>query len=308
MRKFVTLAAILLVLVWATATHADQVAQTTPPAPLAVLYSYYTEINLGDYTAAYNHWLNPPMNYQRFAGGFNATTHIVPYFAPFTGTASAGSVRSVLLGYRADRLVESYAGCFNLSYAGASWLITGSNFALLANGSPPTNGAISTELAQGCANNPSPALGTYEQADQLVVNYFDLINRRSYVGAYSLWLAPQAGPQPNGSPATDYRRPFDRFVSGYADTRYAYVYLGDYQFMGAAAGKPYLQGMLPMVLVGDRWDGSFRAFYGCWVIGTFPNGMFIVNGRFYQFMSDTPSGADIMSRINIDCTTLNIPN
>ncbi len=307
MRKLILL--VMFGLLTATTVHAQPAVQTAPATPLAVLYSYYTEINLGDYLTAYNHWVNPPMTYARFSSGFNATTHIVPYFAPFTGTAGAGSVRSVLLGYRADGLVESYAGCFNLSYVGAGWYITGANLTLLANGSPPTNAAISTELAQSCTSNPAPALGTYDAADQLVVNYFDLINRRSYASAYSLWLSPQPGPQPNGSPATDYRRPFDRFVSGYADTRYGYVYFGDYQFMGAAAGKPYLQGMLPMVLVGDRWDGGFRAFYGCWVIGTFTNGALgIVNGRFYQFMSDTPSGTDILSRVNIDCTTLNIPN
>jgi len=310
MRKFLLLFVLTVALIALPApTQADSHARQASPSPLALLYQYYTAINMGDYATAYNLWINPPRSYEQFAGGFAVSTHIVPYFNPLTGTAAAGQVRSVLLAYRADGQVESYAGCFDLGLSGANWRITGSTFRLLTTGSPPSNAAISTLLAQGCSENSLSATTVYDPADQMMVNYFDLINRENYAFAYSLWLSPLPGAQPNGGPPQDYRRPFDRFVAGYNDTAYVYVYPGDYLFMGAAAGKPYLQGVLPLVLVSQQTDGTFRTYNGCYVIGTLPSGgLGVVNGRFYLTSSAEPNASDILSRVNIDCVALNIPN
>src|SRR5690242_5620931 len=128
MRRFVVCLFIMLMSGGVLAERASENTNQQPPSPLAVLYAYYSDINLGDYTAAYNRWVNPPMSYQQFSGGFTTSTHIIPYFAPFVGGAGSGDVRSVLLGYRADGMVESYAGCFNLNNEGAGWTIAGSNF------------------------------------------------------------------------------------------------------------------------------------------------------------------------------------
>jgi hypothetical protein len=289
-------------------------AQVVPPSTQATLYQYYTNINLGNYQAAYAMWQNPPQTLTQFQNGFAQTIRIEPFFNALESSQPAmnsGTVRAVLLGYQATGTVQTYAGCFTLVLSGANWKISGSNFVLVAEGQAPDAATISTLLAQYCNTNPSgtpvstlPA----SEASTALLAYYDLINQKQYQSAYNMWLSPAPGPQPNGSPSQDYRPPLTSFQSGYSTTAYIYAYLGPYNFGGASAGHAYLDGFQPAVLVGQHTDGTFYAYYGCYVMGHHPDGTFgIVNGRFFLFANQAPVGADILQHLNVDCTTLNIP-
>jgi hypothetical protein len=309
-------AAVLLV-----ALPGTSMAQPPTPTPQsssrAMLYNYYTAINQANYQAAYNLWASPIQTYQQFASGFSPTTFIFPYFGPLVSpqplNPTSGSIRGVLVAYEAGGNVQTYAGCFNVGlYNVNTWLITGANFSLVMNGNPLDITSINVLLAQGCGTFPtSPVLTTTIRGAQaeMVLAYIDYLNARQYSTAWNMWLHPAPGPQPNGSPATDYRTPFANFQAGYTDTNFIYPYFGNYAYMGAAAGKPYLDGLLPAVLVAQKTNGTYQTYAGCYVIGRLTNGHYgIVNGRFNLFSNEAPTGTDIVNNLNIDCTTFAIPN
>lgn len=317
MLRFRTLLITVLV-VMATLAVAPGVsrAQTgTIPSPQAALYQYYTFINLGDYASAYGMWANPTQTLEQFQSGFSTTERAVPIFNPFESGqpgGNAGTVRAVLLGYQTDGAVQTYAGCFNLGLSGGRWLIAGSNFVQVMDGTPPDQASIEVLLRQDCASDPTTVPLTPKQTgagDSLLLTYYDLINTRQYEAAYATWLQPLPGPQPNAGPPLDYRPAFDMFQAGYGDTAYVYVYPGQYVHTGAAAGHSYLDGFIPAVLVGQHTDAGFAAYYGCYVTGRHPGGeLGIVNGRFFLFTTQPPTGTDIAQHLDIDCTTLAIPN
>jgi hypothetical protein len=151
---------------------------------------------------------------------------------------------------------------------------------------------------------------TYVPAFDTLQAYTNYINARDYQTAYNMWLSPILDqPQPNGAPPEDYRRTFEDFSAGYANTQFVNIYMGEYLLGGAAAGKPYLEGMMPVVLIGQNTDGSFNAFAGCFVLGFRTTGeLGIVNGQFYTLSNSVPSGTQIAQHLTIDCTQLAIPN
>jgi len=288
-------------------------------SPQAMLLTYYNAINRGDYISAYNLWLNPRQTYQAFASGFSATARVEPYFGVFqnTGAPQIGYMPAVLLGYQTDGSVRSYYGCFvanYLGYNGLTWRIAESDFRLIGTQNPPANAVIQAYLGIDCFNMPTgiavnTASTTSNFAAPTILAYYDAINRKDFASAYAYWLQPLPGPKPNGAPAQDYRPPFAQFQNGYTNTAYVNVYFGEYNRLGPSAGHSYLDGLLPAVLIGQQTDGTFAAYYGCYVIGYLPNGVLgIVNGRFSLLVKDVPTGDTILQDVNIDCTQLGIPN
>jgi hypothetical protein len=303
-----------LTMVSASATRAAEYT-----SPQSMLLTYYNTINRGDYINAYNLWLNPGQTYQAFAGGFAATVRVEPYLGVFqnTGVPQVGYVPAVLLGYQTDGTVYSYYGCFAvnyLGYNGLTWRIAESDFHLIATQSAPVNAVIQAYLGIDCFNVPTgitvnTASMTSNVAAPTILAYYDAINRKYFASAYAYWLQPLPGPKPNGAPAQDYRPSFTQFQNGYINTAYVNVYFGDYNRLGPSAGHSYLDGLLPVVLVGQQIDGTFAAFSGCYVMGYLPNGALgIVNGSFTLFANDVPTGDIILQNVNIDCTQLGIPN
>ena len=295
-------------------------SDAAPPAvvgesPQAMLYRYWNAINLQDYQTAYRMLLAPTRTYEDYVAGFGDTIRIEPYFGEFytTGAATIGLVQSVLLGYQTDGTVQSFGGCFTVgrSSFNSEWYITGFDLALLAH-TVPDAAAIHHILTGNCTTN----LGTIavtrpaeDDATPMLLTYYDAINAGDYATAYAMWLQPLPGPMPNGGPPADYRPPFDQFVNGYQDTAFVNVYPGNYLHLGAAAGRPYLAGYLPAVLVGQHTDGQFVTYAGCYVIGALPSGgPGIVNGRFRLLYEDVPMGDDILTALNLDCGALGIPH
>ncbi|HEX2619191.1 MAG TPA: hypothetical protein VHL11_03560, partial [Phototrophicaceae bacterium] len=90
-------------------------------------------------------------------------------------------------------------------------------------------------------------------------------------------------------------------------TFYVDLYTGVYNEMGASAGHGYLNGMMPVVLIGQHTDGTFIAYSGCYVMGFKLDGTAgIVSGKLTKLVDGIPSGTDILTALNIDCTALGL--
>jgi hypothetical protein len=288
--------------------------------PQTALQHYYHSISAGDYRAAYSIFDTPTQTLEQYIAGFADTAHVEPYFGdafPVPG-ATDGSVYvpSALVTTKSTGVLELYYGCFVMQQPFASsdaWAIASANFATAPTNIPATPNNLQAALGVNCqtlAVSWAGIGGAYGPAPevQLINAYYNAINTWQFSTAYALWLQPLPTPDPDGAPPSDYRLPFDSFVLGYSNTRYVTVYAGQFDYQGAAAGKPYLKGFLPVVLVSESVDGSFETFTGCYVIGGLTNGFDnsgIVNGRFNSLGAGLISGSQILNTLaTIDCASL----
>lgn len=307
MRRVIALLLPLLLLVSAVTAQ----AQVYDDSPLKLLNSYYTAINLGEYTTAYGLRQAPQQTLSDFVSGFADTLRVEPWFGAYqpSTTPGAGRVPAVLIGYQKNGTIRTFTGCFYVASANTqtNWRITDWTLRVVSENFVLTDPGLRAYLSINCYPVPSPApaavQGTHAAAD-LVRSYFDAINDRNFIAAYALWLYPLPFPQPNGAPAQDFRPLFDQFVSGYAQTRYITVYSGAYNFSGAAAGSSYLNGFLPVVLVDQLNDGRVSAYVGCYVIGSNMGGQLgIVNGRLNLLQAAPVDGLTILNALaTADCT------
>jgi hypothetical protein len=301
-------------------------AQPTPlplyALPKVLLLGYYNAINMRDYPAAYNLWVRPTQTFQDFAGGFNDTLRVEPYFSDLQpsaqSSAESGRVPAVLLAYHTDGKINSYYGCLWVSNNNpgiTGYRIVGADLRVLSEKQFPDTATMEQYLAINCFTMtiPTPTPGNYvnlppDRARPVITAYYDAINRRDYASAYAMWLKPLPGPKPNGAPALDYRLPFDQFVAGYAKTAYINIYTGEYNETGASMGHSYLNGALPMVLIGQQTDGSVDSYYGCYVMGWLPNSTLgIVSGKFLPFTrGEVPDGRAILRVLQTDCFSLGL--
>lgn len=290
--------------------------------PRVLLLGYYNAINLRDYQAAHNLWLSPPQTFQDFANGFFDTLRVEPYFGDLQLSAQSsietGRIPAVLLAYHTDGKINSYYGCFwvgNKKPGVIGYRIVGADLRLLSDRRFPDHATIERYLSINCFTmaTPTPTPGNFvnlptDRARPAITAYYNAINRRDYASAYAMWLKPLPGPKPNGAPALDYRLPYDQFVAGYAKTAYVNTYFGDYQETGASMGHSYLNGALPMVLIGQQTDGSVESYYGCYVMGWLGNSTLgIVSGKFLAFTrGDVPDGRAILRVLQTDCFSLGL--
>ncbi len=295
-------------------------AQTPDSTAQAMLYRYYNAINLRDFATAYNLWVNPVQTYESFSSGFADTALVQPYFGTYQinsfGLSTTVRIPAVLLGYQIHGAIVSYYGCFTVAVDSFSqWRIMDADFGWLSNTQVPDVATIGSLLEIDCFHIPTTVTATYRpqlftSAGQgALLAYYNAINNRDYATGYTMWLHPLPGSKPNGAPAQDYRPNYTDYVAGYGDTVFVNLYMGDYVETGASAGHSYLNGLLPAVLVGQHTDGSFVAYYGCYVMGflTDPPGTYgIVSGRFLPLAEDAPLGQLILQYLNFDCTTLNL--
>lgn len=300
-----------------------QAQSDTYATPQAMLQAYYNAINLHDFETAYNMYMGVSQTPAEFAEGYSNTQFVTPYFGVFDmdTTPISGRVQSVLVAQEFDSSAggghsfSTYAGCFwvERTTASGTWKISSSDFAVvLDHNTRPTSVTITELLNHYCTDNLNTvtlSARAYPLQDLMLHNYFAKINNGDYVNAYATWLEPLPDPQPNGAPAEDYRPAFDQFVTGYADTRFINLYTGRYDEVGASAGKSYLNGLMPVVLIGQNNDNQFEVFAGCYVIGVKQDGSYgIVNGQLFSMDNNVPLGYDILEYLNTSCVELVIPN
>src|SRR5262249_35170209 len=121
------------------------------------------------------------------------------------------------------------------------------------------------------------------RAYSTLTTYYQFINKKNFAAAYALWLRPLPGDKPNGAPPAAYRLPFNDFVAGYATTKFVDVYPGVYDEEGGYAGHGYLDGLFPVLLIGEKTDGLYEGYIGCYVMGGMQDVPFgIVSGSFKQ--------------------------
>lgn len=304
---------LLFILLFAIAApvHAQQTT-TNFDNPREMLQTYYNAINKRDFDAAFSLWRQPQQSFEDFQAGFWRTMLVTPYFSELRlgDTPRSGLIQAVLVTQETDYSLQDatayrvYAGCFFVSRQSqlGDWLIDGAQLSQVLDYALPDIRTIQALLDENCIDNLSAAiLGTHSPAAPMerLQQYFSYINTSDLATAYQFWLTPAIGlPQ-------EYRLPYDQFVAGYAETSYISVYTGVYSFGGATAGAPYLDGMLPVVLVGQNKDGSFEAFGGCFALGFDAQGnLGIVNGEFYTMTSTVPDGSLIVEYLQIDCVQL----
>lgn len=310
--------ALILMLALAMLIPLPSHAATSQSSAYAMLSHYATSINQGDYAAAYSDWLRPYQTYEQFVAGYTDTRLVQPYLGHYQPADSiSGRIPAVLLGYHLDGTITSYYGCYRVRYT-TRWGIDGGSFHPIATTAPntvPDQATIAAYLQVNCYFLQDTVQDTFttpdfysQRAYDAIHTYYDLINAAQYDAAYARWLSPLPGPQPNGGPPSDYRPAYGSFGAGYADTDYISVYVGPYQFGGAAAGKPYLDGFLPVVLISQHTNGAIESYYGCYVMGGLPTGgLGIVNGRLLVLMDDMPTADAIFDALATDCTSLGMP-
>ncbi len=312
-KRLITLLLLLTSIIMVGTAQAQTPIPTPVPSPTAqrTLLAYYTDINLHDYAAAYGLWRSPTQTFESFSGGFIDTDHVTPYFGDLQPSGLAGQlgrVPVVLLGYDFHGNIASFFGCFTLS---SDYRISGAAIHQISPNGVPDASAISNYMAIDCTSIPASLPTTLLDGSAgyygVMWSYFRAINQKDFTTAYNDWLFPIPGEKPNGQPAEDYRQSFADFSNGYSDTTWIDSYPGVYNETGASAGHGYLAGLMPMVLVGQRTDGSIAAYQGCFVTGAFLNGTpGIVSGSFVKFLDDVPTGDQIVAAQNIDCTSLNL--
>lgn len=294
------------------------------PTPQTMLVTYYNNISLRQYSDAYAMWVKPSQTFDSLVAGYADTDHVTPYLGDFQDTNGgvAGYVPGVLVGYHTDGTITSYHGCFSVvinTLLPRGWSLEDASFDLLSN-DLPDNDTILSYLALDCSSSvtvfptvaPTPT-ATLEsmtgKAYSTLTTYYELINKKDFAGAYALWLHPIPGPKPNGAPGEDYRTPYNDFVVGYATTKFVDVYPGTYLEEGGSAGHGYLNGEMPVLLIGQHTDGTYVAYIGCYVMGGMQGiDMGIVSGTFQQISDgvNVPSFMDNLPKLKTICNEVSL--
>jgi len=304
---------ILIILLSALSVQGQTFPQRTAQG---AIQAYYKAISQRDYVSAYNFLTPTVWQFQPFVSSFATTEYLVPYMGEFQqGEAPlSGYVPVVVFNYQPQNIIQTLAGCVFLTDRGpqpnALWYIEDMNLLPLSQDTyTPIASDIRNLLNIDCSVQFAPeAITAVEQdeATRFLHEYFTAINQQTYQAAHALWLFPLPGQQPNGAPATDFRTPLDQFASGYFDTYHITLYTGTYQFGGATAGRSYLEGFMPVVLVGQEFGGQITSFSGCYALGRFIDGrMGIVNGQLAVLQDGVPLGQTVVDTLaNLDCAAL----
>src|SRR4051794_5283255 len=131
------------------------------PTAQNTLLTYYTDINLHDYAAAYGLWRNSPQTLQGFTDGFADTDHVTPYLGDLQPTHLAGQLGHVpvaLLGYDFHGEVASFFGCFTLSF---DYRITAATIRQISTNGIPDATSISSYMAIDCDHIPASLPTTF---------------------------------------------------------------------------------------------------------------------------------------------------
>ncbi|MEQ8676472.1 MAG: hypothetical protein RLP44_22040 [Aggregatilineales bacterium] len=308
-------ASLLLTVLLLTVPIASVNAQTAPDSsPLGALMDYYNSINQHDYLSAYNLRLNPTQTFAEFTNGFVTTREIVPYFGALQPQANVNfmDVPVVVLGYQTNGTIQSFAGCFtmeNINPALGTWRINTSRIQQLAFTGEPATTPFQAFLNTPCATSQPAAISagaSQTEADASIRAYYEAINTGNFIAAYSMWMFPFPPPFPNGSPQVDHRPPYNTFAQGYATTAHITVYTGSYVTLGASAGRTYVNGYQPVVLISQNTNGTFTTFSGCYVMGRFSAGdgfLRIVDGQLNILQDGIPTIDVVLNALRaINCT------
>lgn len=146
----------------------------------------------------------------------------------------------------------------------------------------------------------APYLDDRSTPNGVVWSYFNALNRREYLRAYSYWR--ESGPD---SPVGAY----EAFAAGYADTEAVQVTLG---VLSGDAGAGQLYYTVPVVLDASTTSGERQVFSGCYILRLSNPGIqieppFIPLGIERAALAPAAPGADPASLLTSACTEPSIP-
>ncbi len=268
--------------------------------PRQMMIAYYDAINSGNYLFAYQQWVNPPQTYAQFVAGYANTVSVTTYFGGFQAAGPGrldGRMAGILVGTHRDGSQVAYSGCYDLRYNAsgtgiAQWSILGGNFTPLsfipAYGARDDGGIGDMLGGINCLDRYNVD-GSYRSVQNMLVDYFDAINRGKYQQAYNFWANP---------PQT-----YLDFANGWMTTIETVAFYGNYQVtssMNAAEG-----GRVPVMLMGYHTDGSQVAYQGC--IGVSFNYAAVPQWRIWNAylspvaFTTTPTAAQVTAALNAAC-------
>ncbi|NWJ46669.1 MAG: hypothetical protein HXX08_12380 [Chloroflexi bacterium] len=255
--------------------------------PVQLVRSYYNAISRQEYARAFSYWGSgggqvpgSPASSAALANTYKNLNTLQLSIGAYWSGAAAGStyysVPLVLSGSFASNVNTTTATCFQIQQPRAI------NF-----GAPPFNSmafiTIKSQQVAADANSESIAEGLCQStgnprippsipaakppiesdnfvddrstSDNVLRSYFNSINRKEYVRAYSYW---ESGSQESGV-----LQPYTQFEQGYKNTVSDQLSVGNITSNGAAGSIYY---SVPVVVVSRLIGDRFQTFVGCYTI------------------------------------------
>jgi len=245
--------------------------------PAAVMLSYFNAVNRHEYVRAYSYYsaANAPGTLESFSQGYQATQAVSVGIGPITSDGAAGSifftVPMVLNAVTTTGIQQKFAACYVLRLpqpqnygappispmhiergTAALAAVNATDADVYASACPapdyPTDGNA-TPGGVETATDISAANYIDNRSDGVLVlsSYFNAINSKEYVRAYSYWQTPPGA--------------YEAFAAGYDTTASITAQFGTV-IPDAGAGQIYYS--VPVGLKATQTDGSIKSFVGCY--------------------------------------------
>ncbi len=239
-------------------------------------------INRKEYVRAYSYWESNAANlpsYSQFAQGYAATDSVQLTIGAVTTGIGAGqlywAVPVVLVAQTTGGTTQTFVGCYvthlgqPANYGAPPFNhmdIQSASVKQVANGSDTSGPLASACQSSGMAGSPLPPQPTYAPDDvsaarylddlsdpvQVLRSYFNAINRKEYVRAYTYWETAAAASQ---------LPPYNTFAQGYQDTASVKLTTGPIT-TDHGAGQIYWS--VPVTLNATTTSGTAQTFVGCY--------------------------------------------
>lgn len=289
-----------------------------------LIISFVNAINRKEYVRAYSYWQNgaaqlPP--YDQFAQGYAATTSVQLTIGTVTMGVGAGqiywAVPVVMIATTSSGAMQTYVGCYvthlgqPANYGAPPFDhmdIQSATVTQVANGTDTRGSLSSICQTAGMAGEPLAAQPTFAPDDisaqhylddlsdpvEVLRSYFNAINRREYVRAYTYWET---------NAATSQLPTYDQFAQGYQDTASVQLTTGQVN-SEAGAGQIYYN--VPVTLISKTTAGITQNYVGCYMLhlsqpANFGAPPFIPLGIISANLEQTANGSDISSLMAHAC-------
>jgi hypothetical protein len=247
-----------------------------------LMVSFVNAINRKEYVRAYSYWQSGAAQlapYDQFAQGYANTASVQLTIGTVTAGVGAGqlyySVPVVLISTLTNGSQQTFVGCYVMhlgqpaNYGAPPFQhmdIQSATASQVANGSDTSALLTNACQASGMSGSPLPPQPTYAPDDisaqrylddmsdpvEVLRSYFNAINRKEDVRAYTYWEPAAATAQ---LPA------YDQFAQGYQNTASVQLTTGQVT-SDAGAGQIYYS--VPVTLLSKTTSGSTQTFVGCY--------------------------------------------
>lgn len=245
-----------------------------------VIRSFYNAINRKEYVRAYSYYAANNSNfpaYQQFADGYKDTATVEAYLGTISSGVGAGNVYYgvpfSLKSTNASGAVQVFAGCYTVHGASDPKVFGAPPFVPLNINQAKVQqvqagGDTAGIMASSCQDTGSPGVtitpipaddsavaATYFLDDRstpeaIIRSFYNAINRKEYVRAYSYFVGQGATTPP---PA------YDQFAAGYKNTDTVQLTTGT---PTSDAGAGNINYTVPVKLTVKNADGSTQSFSG----------------------------------------------